>query len=126
MSSLANCCQQSNTQKSAPRRKLTLVNKFPCQSKTTIIIYGIEPLLRFQIIGSLLANQANLILLVVHLLRHMFTIHVGPLGLVITYTCLSALQSAALAFYPKLTTGKTAAQWGRTLTTTTQNKYRAH
>ena len=73
---------------------------------------GHRTLLRSQLIGSLLAVQANLILLAVHLLRHMLATHVNPHGLVIACTCLSALQSAASASYPKLATRQTAAQWG--------------
>ena len=61
----------------------------------------IEPLLRSQLIDSLLANQANLILLVFHLLRHMITRHVDLHGIVIAYTCQSALQIVASAFCPK-------------------------
>ena len=53
----------------------------------------------------------------------MFATHVDPRDLVNACTCLSALQSAVSAFYPKLATGPTAAQWGQTLTkVTTQQK----
>ena len=56
----------------------------------------------------------------------MFITHVNPHDPVIACTCLSALQSAASAFYPKLATGQTAAQWGRTLTTSTTQQRSEH
>ena len=80
---------------------------------------GYNPLLRSQLIGSLLDNQANLILLV-------FTTHVDPHDHVIACTCLSAVQSAASAFYSKLATGQTAFQRGRTLTTETTQQQTEH
>ena len=42
----------------------------------------------------------------------MLATHVDSHDLVITCTCSSALQSFASAFFPKLATRQTAAQWG--------------
>ena len=76
-----------------------------------IVTQGIEYLLKSQLIGSLLANQANLPTGVPPLTSH------ACLRTCDCMPCLSTLQSAASASYPKPTTAQTAVQRGRTLNT---------
>ena len=104
-----------------------LLNEMDMIYPQTLLIYTYNNNIGYRtFIKILRANQANLILLAAQLLRHMLATHVDPHDLVIACTCLSTLQSAASAFYPKLATGQTAAQWRRTPTTATTQQRTKH